>query len=271
MLADAVASEAYRLRRNGSARFWGFVFVPAMLLLFNLALDTYLRVRLGTGVGIDLGLQILRALGAAGSPYLQIFYALGAATIFAGDYRWETWRLIAMRNSRSNLLFGKFIVYGAACGLSLLGLVLMGVVHTFYGGLLASSFPALPQSSFVVTGLAMFAASWIELMLVGAIVAVVAVATRAMMGAALVAVMFGLMQSAALTQMSLAPSLPKLAFVPRFAAETLGAFVSGRQVGPDFYIGAADGLVAALCLVCWIVILGAAALVIFRRQDLSRE
>ena len=38
------------------------------------------------------------------------FVLIGAATIYAGDYRWETWRLISARNTRSNLLAGKVVV-----------------------------------------------------------------------------------------------------------------------------------------------------------------
>jgi ABC-2 type transport system permease protein len=117
----------------------------------------------------------------------------------------------------------------------------------------------------------MFATAWIELMLLGAITALIAVTSRAMMGAVLAAAMFGLFQSAILTQMSLAPTPLKLALIPRFAAETLGAYVSGREIGPDFYVGAQDAALAALCLVCWIAVLAVAALLFFRRQDLSRE
>ena len=36
-----------------------------------------------------------------------MFVLIGAATIYAGDYRWETWRLISARNSRVNLLLAK--------------------------------------------------------------------------------------------------------------------------------------------------------------------
>lgn len=272
MLTDAIVAEASRLWHNRSARFWGFAFVPLALLIFNLALDTYLRARIGTGIGLDLGQQILRGLESTGSAFIQIFYALGAGAIFAGDYRWETWRLIAPRNTRANLLLAKFAVYGIGCALSLVALGLMGLTHALYGSLLNDTAVILPSPNIVFQLLGVFASSWLELLLLGAVTALFAVTSRAMIGAAMATIMLGFFQAAVLTQMSIAGASPtKLALLPRLAAETLGAFADGREIAPSLFVDPYSAAIAAVSLTCWIVLVGGLALILFQRQELSRE
>src|SRR5581483_12138693 len=120
MLADAFAAELYKLLRNRSTWFWGFCAAPLGVLLFNLALDTYIKEHMHVLPGLDMGRQIVTALGLAGSSFVQIFFAAGAAAIFAGEYRWESWRLLTPRNSRVNLMAAKFLVYMLFCVFSLL-------------------------------------------------------------------------------------------------------------------------------------------------------
>ncbi len=272
MLTDAIMAEATRLWRNRTAYFWGFAFVPIALLAFNLALDTYLRARIDSGIGVDLGLQILRMLEAASSPFIQVFFALGAGVIFAGDYRWETWRLIAPRNSRTNLVLAKFVVYCVACAASLAALALSGLVHTLYNSLLNNSALMLPGSDFSWQAWSVFLATWLDLMVLGAIVALFAVLTRATIGAAMSAIMFGFLQAAILTQISIVGASPaQLALFPRLSAETVGAYAAGRQIGPGQFVDPHSAWLAALFLVCWTLTVGALALVLFTRQDLSRE
>ena len=272
MLADAVAAEANRLWHNRSARFWGFAFLPIALLIFNLALDTYLRARIGTGVGINLGLQILRGMDAAGSVFFQIFFALGAGAIFAGDYRWETWRLIGPRNTRANLLLAKFAVFGLASAGSLVALGLMGIAHALYGSALNGTALILPPPHFVLRLVGVFASSWLELMVLGSVTALFAVITRAMIGAAMAAIMFGFFQAAVLTQISIAgASTASLALLPHLAAETLGAYTAGREIAPNLFVDPQSAAIAAIALIGWIVVVGTVAIVLFQRQDLSRE
>ena len=71
---------------------------------------------------VDLGQSLVDAAGALAHPGVLAFLLIGAATVFAGDYRWETWRLITARNSRPNLIMGKA---GAVKLLTLAGLALL--------------------------------------------------------------------------------------------------------------------------------------------------
>src|SRR3954471_7801061 len=151
MLNDALSAEAYKMRRNRTTLFWGFAFVPLGLLLFDLSLDIYLRLHMRLGDSLDLRQEIVRALGLGGSSAIQIFFAAGAAAIFAGEYRWETWRLQTPRNRRVNLLGAKFLVYAAGCGLSLGTLALIAALNALFGAFLNGASLVLPQAGFMAS------------------------------------------------------------------------------------------------------------------------
>src|SRR4029453_7346398 len=56
---------------------------------------------------LAMGEALVTAAGNFANPLVLLFVLIGAATLYAGDYRWETWRLISARNTRTNLLLGK--------------------------------------------------------------------------------------------------------------------------------------------------------------------
>src|SRR5665213_1766937 len=98
MLADAVAAEAYKFLRQRSTLFWGFCAVPLALLVWNLGLATYLKLHAGGPVTplvilarlalrTDTGQQIVGALQRGDTAFFKIFFAVGAAGIFANEYR----------------------------------------------------------------------------------------------------------------------------------------------------------------------------------------
>ena len=103
MLADDISAEVYKLRNRGLL-FWGFFAAPLASLLFNLATETWLflhgsgaalRLSQAAGARIDVGAQLLQGLSSSTSFFFEIFtIAGGAAALFAGEYRWETWRLL---------------------------------------------------------------------------------------------------------------------------------------------------------------------------------
>lgn len=121
MLADAIRSETYRLSRNRTALFWSVLFVPIMGVLLatvgfvvakanEAKLVGKLPPELMKGGPLDLGLALVKSAGDFANPAILMFVLIGAATLYAGDYRWETWRLISARNTRSNLIAGKVVV-----------------------------------------------------------------------------------------------------------------------------------------------------------------
>ncbi len=271
MLADAVAAESYKFLRQRGGLFWGFCAVPLGMLLFNLMLDTWIGTRSALPVGLDLGRQVVQGLGLGGSAFFQIFFAAGAVSLFSGEYRWETWRLLTPRNSRANLMAAKFIVYAALTALSLLALGLGNALHTLYAGLLGAQV-ALPGGAFPLHALGTFLTSWAELLVLGAVAALLATATRAMIGPLIAAICFAFAQQMAL--MILGPADARLhwfAAFPGMSAWYVRAWITGEQIMPGVFAVASRALPGILFLLGWIALLGAAVLVRFQRQDLPRE
>lgn len=134
MLADAIRSETWRLLQNRTAVFWSIVFVPVISLVLAIGGFLFLQSKMDGAMqtlppelklnarAVDLGQSLVDAAGALAHPAVLAFLLIGAATVFAGDYRWETWRLITARNSRPNLIMGKA---GAVKLLTLAGLALL--------------------------------------------------------------------------------------------------------------------------------------------------
>jgi ABC-2 type transport system permease protein len=134
MLADAIRSETWRLLQNRTAMFWSIVFVPVISLVLAIGGFLFLQSKMDGAMqtlppelklnarAVDLGQSLVDAAGALAHPGVLAFLLIGAATVFAGDYRWETWRLITARNSRPNLIMGKA---GAVKLLTLAGLALL--------------------------------------------------------------------------------------------------------------------------------------------------
>jgi ABC-2 type transport system permease protein len=79
--------------------------------------------------GMTVGLldQVIKAV-AGGRDLRGLFLMIGAAAILAGDYRWETWRLLTPRNTRQNLLLAKLVVVGEAIFWSLALTALLSAV-----------------------------------------------------------------------------------------------------------------------------------------------
>jgi len=277
MLTDAIAAEGYKFRRNQSVLFWGFAFVPLAVLVFNLMLETYLGLHnpgiVGRRAGeVALGPQILHGIGLAGSSFAQIFFVAGAAAIFAGEYRWETWRLLAPRNSRINLLAAKFAVYAMACAASLAGLGLGALLQTVYGAVLNGMTMAMPPAAFGGQLLGLFLATWAELLVVGVFTAAIAVAGRAMTGALLAGIFFSFAQGIAMAIVHPweAP-LRYFAMLPAMCAYLLRAWASGQQIAPGVFADPALLLPASGFLLLWIAAGGAVAAALFQAQDLPRE
>ncbi len=272
MLGDAIAAEAWRLRRNGGVLFWGFVAVPLGVLLFNLMLDSWIALHMRLPVTLVLGRQVIGGVALTQSAFFQVFYAAAAASLFAADYRWETWRLITPRNARANLILARFAVFGAAAAASLALMGLAALVQCLYGVLIGSAALAAPQGSFLLPLLGAFTIGWCELMVLAGVVAVIAILFRASLGALMAAMAFSVGQWVAMAIIHpWAAPLSWYAAMPRLSAYILRAFATGQDLAPGI---AANGLqvsAAALSLLGWMLLLGGCAVGLFQRQELARE
>lgn len=271
MLADAIAAEIFRLRRSTAVLFWGFLAVPLMALLFNLVLDSWIRLHMNLPAPLDIGRQVIVGIGLTQSAFFQIFYAAAAASLFAADYRWETWRLLTPRNSRANLILARFAVYGGACAASLVLLGLFALIQCLYAAAIGGAVLMAPQP-FLLPLLGAFLIGWCELMVLGGIVAAIAIATRAATGALMAAMAFCFGQWVLMALLHPWQAAPVwYAALPRLSAYVLRAFVSGQELAPGVAANAAQGGLAALCLLGWMLAALALALGLFQTQELSRE
>ncbi len=271
MLVDAVAAELYKLLRNRGTWFWGFCALPLIVLTWYLGMDSYIKLRLHLRIAAEIDQQILYTLALGGS-FLQIFYVAAASSLFGGEYRWETWRLLTPRNRRVNLLLAKFLVYVLGCAVSLALLALVAGLHVLYDVALGSVLPKLSMATLEHRAPIAYLATLGELTVLGAVVALVAVATRSTVAALIAGIVCSFAQGIAIASLHAwdAP-VRDFALLPSLCAYFLRAWGSQLPIAPGLVAVPHRALAAALILGAWIVLAGGAALLWFQRQGLPRE
>lgn len=274
MLADAIAAERFRLLRDRAALFWGFCFAPLVGFALSIGGDLFLRNVIKKPMpGVTIGLvdQVLKALAGGASTFGALFLMIGAAAVLAGDYRWETWRLLTPRNTRQNLLLAKLLVVGEAVFWSLV----LTTILTLLAGMASAaingrslSLSMFDHNLFDVLGV--LAVTWLEAMSLAALAACVGVLSRSTMGVVIVCLgvrfVEGLL-STILRAME-APTSWKLLAIPAYSADVLrGTLLGGSDLNP---VATAAGPALGV-LLFWTAALAAAAVLLFRRQDLTKE
>lgn len=271
MLLDALKAERYRLWRDRGAVFWGFLF-PGVLLFFGGVLITVVtsmfKDRLPPG-HMNVALEATQGLYWANAFVFQLFVLIGAAAMFASDYRWETWRLQTPRNSRMNLILGKLIVFAVAVLVVLAGMLIGNVAGAFVRALvLHQSLTPFGQGVTELTFLRAVLAGWLELMVVGCGAALLAILTRSNVAALLLPVLFTGAQAFGLgiARINVATADVKSALLfPNLAAQLVRGGSEAPGVDPAMAWWGFAGLVI------WILVLSGGTLLLFQRQELSRE
>lgn len=271
MLADAIAAERFRLWRDRVSLFWGFGFMPLAAMLFSIAGDLFVHFvirRAIPGETTDLASRAMGAVGGASGPITALFLLIGAASIFAGDYRWETWRLLTPRNTRLNLLAAKLIVFGEAAAWSLLATAVTAALGGLLGSVINHTTLVGPSDgpAFFTHYAGVMLITWLEIMLIGSLAALVGVQTRSTLGAVIAGFVVVFVQSTlAATQQGTGW---KTLAIPAYAGRLLKTFVIlPAEARTD---GGSAGLALVLLLV-WLTVLVGGAVLLFRRQDLTRE
>lgn len=268
MLADAYASEQYRFIRNRTAVFWGFGFVPVLILVLGIAIALGFRsITQAPSAGlINFIGEGFAAMRWTNAPPVHLFLLIGAAAIFTADYRWETWRLVTPRNSRINLLLGKLAVYGVAALISLIAMFVLGVLAAYLGGLITHTQVVLVTDDFFNRFARALIGSWLEMMLVGSVACLVGVVTRSAIASLMLPLVLSCVQAFSTGFMDRtadgSASLKDVIIHPSLAAEIV------RGVQPAGAYGAG---VAAVIVIAWIAVVVGASLAWFQRQDLTRE
>ena len=283
MLVDAIRAEGFRLSKNRTALFWSALFVPVLSVAIA-ALTSFvlkgtetrllgddktppeLTAMLARGT-LDMGQALVSAAGSLANPLVLLFVLVGAATVYAGDYRWETWRLISARNSRANLILAKL---GVVAGLALAAMALMLVSSVIESLIKAVVFER--TLAFTLTGdqtgqfVALTGLSWLRIVQFTMLSLLAAVFTRSLLavGVAQFFVPQMLMPMGVMPDAWLAMLLN-----PAGATDAVQAVIAGGAAAAALPAGLA--LKAWVSLGLWTVVPLAGALVWFQRQDLSKE
>ena len=285
MLADAIRSESYRLLRNRTAVFWSVFFVPVMALVISIIGQLVVQSKavkinganlpLDLGGPLDLGQALVSSAGDLANPAILAFVLIGAATLYAGDYRWETWRLISARNSRPNMLLGKVGVVKlltlAAMLVFLLAASMADVAKAaIFDRPMTFTFGAEQAADFAL----LFLLSFVRVVQFLMISLLAATVTRSLVAALFVPLVLGVAQSflggPLAGPLGLEPGdwLTQL-LVPGMAFDTLKALIQGGMAAAAMPDGLA--LKALTSLALWTLAPLAAAIGWFSRQDLSKE
>lgn len=275
MLADAIAAERFRLLRDRSALFWGFCFAPIVGFLLSIGGDLFLRYVVKKpmpGLGIGLLDQMIKALASGASTFGALFLMIGAAAILAGDYRWETWRLLTPRNTRQNLLLAKLVVVGEAVFWSLaLTAVLSAAAAVIGAGINGKALAVTLFDRNLFDVLGVLAITWLEAMTLAALAACVGVLSRSTMGVVIACLGVRFVQTvlaSSLRMMEQGQSSWKLLAIPVYDADLLRAtLLEPTMVGQT--TGSAGAALAMLAV--WTAVLTTGAVLLFRRQDLTKE
>lgn len=290
MLGDAIRSETWRLSKNRMTVFWSVAFLPVMGLVMATIGNVFLKgnaakitvngkappelTQMLMGGPVRVIEEVISGVGDFANPAVLLFLLIGAAALYSGDYRWETWRLISARNSRANLLLGKVATMGLLALLALIVLMAGEIAETVSKAVILER----PMSWAVEANAAgrfagLFGLSWLAVMqftLVGLLVAVV---TRSLLAALFVPIVVGAAQTFSpqtLALMQIAPDDWIAVLVnPGAAFGYLQAAVTGGMAAESLPEQALlKGTVSVALWLLWPLL---AALAWFKRQDLSKE
>ena len=284
MLADAIRSEAYRFSKNRTAVLWSTMFVPVLMLVIAGVSQYFLKAKMGELKGanlppellqmgpLNLGHELVDLAGDLANPILLLFILIGAATVYAGDYRWETWRLISARNTRPNLILGKV---GVVKLLSLIALVIL-LAFGFVGELIKGAIFERPYA-FTFGGKEagqfglLFLVAYVRTVQVTLLGLLAATFTRSLLATLFVPLAVSIGQFFLMQFMGVMEWTPTdwyaQALMPGLATDTLYSVIKAEP-------GAVTGghvWVAVASLAAWCILPLLASLAWFKRQDLSKE
>jgi ABC-2 type transport system permease protein len=291
MLVDAIRAEGFRLSKNRTALFWSVLFVPIVTVAIG-AITQFvlkaneakllaeaegppgLREMLQSGGQLDLAQSLVQAAGNVANPLVLAFVLIGAATLYAGDYRWETWRLISARNSRLNLMLGKLATVAGIALAAMLAMLLAALIENSIRGAIFDR-----QIVFNATGEAFgqfvgqFGLSWLRILQFTMMGMLTAAVTRSLLAALFVPLVLGVAQYFSpqmLIPMGIMPDAWLAMLVnPAASTDTISAAIAGGERAAAL----AEGVVlrAWVSLGLWTLIPLVGALAWFQKQDLSKE
>lgn len=273
MILQAFRAELFKLIRNRWTAYWAFLFMPTMAFLVGIIDESFGHFYAGNVIPFaDPVSYGIMGLGTMQASIAQLFAIVGAAILFAGEYRWETWRAILPRTERHAAIFAKMMVFALAIAISI---ALCGVARMFVGFYDAALTPnAVPlpydAGNVLLAILVIFAANFLQLMATAGLVLMIGVLTRSMMAAIVAPVLILFACEIATLRIGFANPDVWTVILPNVAARSVQQYGLATLGDADAF-GTHLAAPGAAALALWLVLLTAAAIYLFRRQDLSRE
>lgn len=291
MWADAIRAEAFRLTKSRTTWFWSVFFAPILMLGLSaltsfvikakeaeITADPKIQADLAdvlVSTPLDLGQAMVTNAASLSNPLVITFMLIGAVTVYAGDYRWETWRLISARNTRTNQLLGKLaVVTGLAVVAMLVMLISSTISDMIQAGIFGRSLTFTMDAGDVGQFFALAGLSLLRIVQFTMVGLLAAVMTRSLLVALFVPLVLGIAQffvpMQILPQMGLMPdSWVSILFNPGGAIDSIKALVQGGEVAaavPDHV-----PVRAWISVILWTLLPAIGAIAWFNRQDLSKE
>ncbi|MFC5343851.1 hypothetical protein ACETK8_12255 [Brevundimonas staleyi] len=286
MLADALRSEAYRFAKNRTTAFWSILFFPVTALVIGIAGQVFMKSKmveiqganlppdLIAGGPLDLGQSLVSVATDMANPITLLFVLIGMATLYAGDYRWETWRLTTARNSRLNLILGKVGVAKLLTMVVLLVMLVFGMIGELGKAVIFARPLTISMDGETAAKFGeLLLLNYIRIVQVGLLGLLAAVMTRSLIATLFVPIVVSIAQAfvgnfiafVGWTPQSWQPNL----LLPNISYDVLkGAILQT----PTLTTGMDSGVwPAILGLLLWCVVPLVAAIAWFNRQDLSKE
>ncbi len=274
MILQALRAELFKLRKNRWTAFWAFGFMPLFTLAGGLVEETLSRFSvfaqmLAYAAPIS---SVFNGLSSLSNPVTQIFPVVGAATLFAGEYRWETWRAILPRTERTPMMLAKILAFAIATALSIIACGVCGLLVGFYDAFLVGSadWPASGAGAVTLALVVAFLATFLQVMTAGGIALLISVLSRSGMAAIVGTLVLLVALELASIRFRLPDAEPFASLFPNLAGRGVREFAYSISGDPDA-VGMQLALPGAISLIAWFLALSTAALAVFRRQDLSRE
>lgn len=272
MILDALRSELFKLGRNRWSLFWTFGLMPLFALVSGLVEQGLVHVWAGDLIPYASPLEeSLGGLGFLSTSIAQLCAIVGAAILFAGEYRWETWRAILTRTERVPVLLAKMLAFAIAVSASILlcGLARLVVGMADAAMTARTTWPLVSAGEIALAHVLGFVATFLQLMATAACVMTVSVITRTMT-AAIVAPLLVLVAGEISSIRYYMGGDPFGVVFPNIAGASIRQFGQGVMGEPDVLLPhlAVPG---AAALAGWFALFLTIALLAFRRQDLSRE
>lgn len=286
MLADAVRAEGYRVLKDRRLLFFSLLLTPLLFAIGGVVFHVLTKARgdelaAGTGLAVaassaPVNLAEALTFGAnhGANGLILVFMLVAAATLYAGDYRWETWRLISARNGRATLILGKLLVL-AALALAAMAAFLVAsfAYHIAQAVVFERSLSFELEAGQIGQFALLWLLSWVRIIQFTMIALLTAVVSRSLLAALFAPWALGFVQSLLgqiLPLFGWEPQMwmPQL-LLPGLAYDTLKAFVAPGPAAPP--LTDATMWRALIGLALWTLAPLAATLAWFRRQDLSKE